>query len=101
MFDLAAVIEKSGGISYVDLKEGEPAMLNVALNDVLSLGQYDVNGLSTVKIDGDVGDTVQLTQGGDGWSQHGTVTEGEESYDVYVNQDAQLLVNHKLYIVLI
>jgi hypothetical protein len=101
VFDLAAVIEKSGGISFVDLKDCKPAKLNVALNDVLSLGQYGVNGLSTVKIDGDAGDTVQLTQGGDGWSQHGTVTEGEESYDVYVNQDAQLLVNHNLYIVLI
>jgi hypothetical protein len=65
-----------------------------------------VNGLSTVKIDGDAGDsghttTVQLTQGGEGWSQHGTVTEGAQSYDVYVNQDAQLLVNHKLHTVII
>jgi hypothetical protein len=106
VFDLAAVVEKSGGVSHVDLKVGEPAVLNVALNDVLSLGEHDVNGLSTVKIDGDVGDsghttTVQLTQDGAGWSQHGTVTEGAQSYDVYVNQDAQLLVNHKLHTVII
>jgi hypothetical protein len=65
VFDLAAVVEKSGGVSHVDLKVGEPATLNVALNDVLSLGEHDVNGLSTVKIDGDAGDTVQLTQGGE------------------------------------
>jgi len=72
----------------------------------LSLGEHDVNGLSTVKIDGDAGDsgyltTVQLTQDGAGWSQHGTVTDGTQSYDVYVNQDAQLLVNHKLHTVII
>jgi hypothetical protein len=101
VFDLAAVVEKSGGVSHVDLKIGEPATLNVALSDVLSLGEHDVNGLSTVKIDGDAGDTVQLTQGGEGWSQHGTVTDGAQSYDVYVNQDAQLLVNHKLHTVII
>jgi hypothetical protein len=101
VFDLAAVVEKSGGVSHVDLKVGEPATLNVALNDVLSLGEHDVNGLSTVKIDGDAGDTVQLTQDGAGWSQHGTVTDGAQSYDVYVNQDAQLLVNHKLHTVII
>jgi hypothetical protein len=55
VFDLAAVVEKSGGVSHVDLKVGEPATLNVALSDVLSLGEHDVNGLSTVKIDGDAG----------------------------------------------
>jgi hypothetical protein len=76
------------------------------LSDVLSLGDHDVNGLSTVKIDGDAGGTVQLitgqlTLGGEGWSQHGTVTDGAQSYDVYVNQDAQLLVNHKLHTVII
>jgi hypothetical protein len=106
VFDLAAVVEKSGGVSHVDLKVGEPAILNVALNDVLSLGEHDVNGLSTVKIDGDAGDTVQLitgelTQGGEGWSQHGTVTDGAQSYDVYVNQDAQLLVNQRLHTIII
>jgi len=42
-----------------------------------------------------------LTQGGEGWSQHGTVIDGAQSYDVYVNQDAQLLVNHKLHTVII
>jgi hypothetical protein len=101
VFDLAAVVEKSGGVSHVDLKVGEPATLNVALSDVLSLGEHDVNGLSTVKIDGDAGDTVQLNQDGEGWSQHGTVTDGAQSYDVYVNQDAQLLVNHKLNTIII
>jgi hypothetical protein len=101
VFDLAAVVEKSGGVSHVALQVGEPATLNVALSDVLSLGEHDVNGLSTVKIDGDAGDTVQLTQDGAGWSQHGTVTDGAQSYDVYVNQDAQLLVNHKLNTVII
>jgi hypothetical protein len=101
IFDLAAVVEKSGGVSHVALKAGEPATLNIALSDVLSLGEHDVNGLSTVKIDGEAGYTVQLTQGGEGWSQHGTVTDGAQSYDVYVNQDAQLLVNHKLNTVII
>jgi hypothetical protein len=93
-------------VSHVDLRAGEAAKLNVALNDVLSLGETDVHGLSTVKIDGDESDTVQLitgqsTQGGEGWSQHGTVIEGEQNYDVYVNQDAQLLVNHKVHTVII
>jgi hypothetical protein len=106
VFDLAAVVEKSGGVSHVDLKVGEAATLNVTLTDVLSFGEQDVHGLSTVKIDGDESDTLQLitgqsTQGGEGWSQHGTVIEGEHSYDVYVNQDAQLLVNHKVHTVII
>jgi hypothetical protein len=106
VFDLAAVVEKSSGVAYVDLKVGEPATLNVALTDVLTLGEDGVDGLSTVKIDGDESDTVQLitgqsTPGGEGWSQHGTVTEGEQSYDVYVNQEAQLLVNHKIHTVII
>jgi hypothetical protein len=106
VFDLAALVEKRGGIAIVDLKAGEPATLHVMLNDVLTLGEYDVNGLSTVKIDGDAGDTVQLItgqldQGGEGWSQHGTVIDGSQSYDVYVNQDAQLLVNHKLNTIII
>jgi hypothetical protein len=111
VFDLAAVVEKSGGVSHVDLKVGEPATLNVALSDVLSLGEHDVNGLSTVRIDGDASDsrylttvqliTGQLTHGGEGWSQHGTVTDGAQSYDVYVNQNAQLLVNSKLHTIII
>ena len=103
---MAALVEKIGGVSHVDLKVGEPANLNIALTDVLSLGEQDLHGLSTVKIDGDESDIVQLitgqsTQGGEGWSQHGTVIESEQSYDVYVNQDAQLLVNHKVHIVII
>jgi hypothetical protein len=102
VFDLAAVIEQGGSVAHVDLKLGDPATLNVSLQDVLAHGEQDsVSGLATVRIDGDAGDTVQLAQAGEGWSQTGTVTDGTQSYDVYVNQEAQLLVNHKVHTVII
>ena len=69
---------------------------------MLAHGEHDgASGLATVRIDGDAGDTVQLAQAGEGWSQTGTVTDGAQSYDVYVNQEAQLLVNHKVHTVII
>jgi hypothetical protein len=102
VFDLAAVIEQGGSVAHVDLKLGDPATLNVSLQDVLAHGEHDgASGLATVRIDGDAGDTVQLAQAGEGWSQTGTVTDGAQSYDVYVNQEAQLLVNHKVHTVII
>jgi hypothetical protein len=102
VFDLAAVIEQGGSVAHVDLKLGDPATLNVSLQDVLAHGEHDgASGLATVRIDGDAGDTVQLAQAGEGWSQTGTVTDGTQSYDVYVNQEAQLLVSHKLNILFI
>jgi hypothetical protein len=102
VFDLAALIEQGGSVAHVDLKLGDPATLNVSLQDVLAHGEQDgASGLATVRIDGDAGDTVQLAQAGEGWSQTGTVTDGAQSYDVYVNQEAQLLVNHKVHTVII
>ena len=102
VFDLAELVQKTNAGAYVDLHTGSAATINVSLHDVLTLGAPDVNtGLASVKIDGELGDTVQLDHAGSGWSQHGTVIDGSQSYDVYVNQDAQLLVNHKLNTVII
>jgi hypothetical protein len=70
----------------------------VTLHDVLALGNQDIgSGLTTVRIDGGTDDTVQLAQADGNWTQSGTVTDGAESYAIYVNQEAQLLVNQKIH----
>ena len=102
VFDLSAVVDKSGPVAHVNMNPTETATLNVSLQDVLSSGGHDaISGLATVKIDGGAGDTVQLAQAGEGWHQAGSVTDGAQSYDVYVNQEAQLLVSHKIQTIII
>ena len=98
VFDLSAVIDKTGTVPYVDLNASPAATLNVSLQDVLTLGNQDLgSGLTTVRIDGGTDDTVQLAQADGNWTQSGTVTDGAESYAIYVNQEAQLLVNQKIH----
>jgi hypothetical protein len=98
VFDLSAVIDKTGSVPHVDLNASPAATLNVSLQDVLTLGNQDLgSGLTTVRIDGGTDDTVQLAQADGNWTQSGTVTDGAESYAIYVNQEAQLLVNQKIH----
>jgi flagellar hook assembly protein FlgD len=96
VFDLAA-IAKAAGISKVDMTNAQADQLNVTLADVLAVGTPDIlSGTSQVTITGDSG-VVNLTAGGSGWSLAGPQTDGADTYMVYVNQNAHLLVNDKIH----
>jgi hypothetical protein len=98
-FDLAAAIQQAGS-SKVTLSNTQSDTLNVTLSDVLSFGQTDIAGVHQVTIDGSAADTVQLANAGTGWTQTGTVSDGAETYMVYVNGNAQLLINDKIHTVI-
>jgi hypothetical protein len=99
VFDLAAVANAAGS-SNINLTNTTAETLRVAMSDVLEVGEADIlTGISTVRLTGDVADTVQLTGEG-GWSLAGTTTDGSENYLVYVNQNAQLLINDKINVVI-
>jgi hypothetical protein len=98
-FDLAAAIQQAGS-SKVTLGNTQSDTLKVTLSDVLSLGQADIPGVHQVTIDGTAADTVQLANAGAGWTQTGTVSDGAETYMVYVNGNAQLLINDKIHTVI-
>jgi len=102
VFDLAAVVQASG-TTKVNLANTTAETLKVTLSDVLAVGEADIlSGTSQVTITGDSGDTVQLaSDGGSGWSLAGTHTDGAETYMVYVNQNAHLLVNDKIHTVIV
>jgi len=99
VFDLAAAIQQAGS-NNVTLSNTQRDTLKVTLSDVLSLAEPDIAGVHQVTIDGAAGDTVQLANAGAGWSQSGTVTDGAETYMVYVNGNAQLLINDKIHTVI-
>jgi hypothetical protein len=101
VFDLAA-IAKAAGTSKVDMSNAQGDTLKVTLADVLAVGTPDIlSGTSTVTITGDSGDVVQLTgSAGAGWSLAGTQTDGADTYMVYVNQNAHLMVNDKIHLVI-
>jgi len=100
VFDLAAVAQAAGG-SNINLANTNADTLKVTLSDVLAVGEADIlSGTSSVTVTGDAGDTVQLAGAG-GWSLAGTTTDGAETYMVYVNQNAQLLVNDKVQTIIV
>jgi len=101
VFDLAAVA-KAAGTSKVDMSNAQADTLNVTLADVLAVGAPDIlHGTSQVTITGDSGDVVHLTgTAGAGWSLAGTQTDGADTYMVYVNQNAHLLVNEKIHLII-
>jgi len=100
VFDLAAVA-KAAGSANINLSKTDAHTLNVTLADVLAVGAPDIlNGSTQVTITGDSGDTVQL-DGGSGWSLAGTTTDGADTYMVYVNQNAHLLVNDKIHTIIV
>jgi hypothetical protein len=73
--------------------------LNVSLQDVLSVGE-NISGIHQLTIDGSLGDTVHLSNSGSGWHAAGSVTNGADSYMVYVNANANLLVNDHINVVI-
>jgi len=100
VFDLAA-IAKAAGTSKVDMTNAQADQLNVTLADVLAVGTPDIlSGTSQVTITGDSGDVVHLAAGGSGWSLAGTQTDGADTYMVYVNANAHLLVNDKIHLII-
>jgi len=99
-FDLAAAVQQAGS-SNVNLGNSSADTLNVSLSDVLSFGQTDIAGVHHVTINGDGSDTVQLSSAGAGWTAAGAVTEGADTYMVYVNANAQLLINDKIHTVIV
>jgi len=99
-FDLAAAVQQAGS-SSVNLGNASVDTLKVSLNDVLSLGQTDIAGIHHVTINGDATDTVQLSSAGAGWTAAGAVTEGCDTYMIYVNTNAQLLINDKIHTVIV
>jgi len=100
VFDLAA-IAKAAGTSKVDMTNAQADQLNVTLADVLAVGTPDIlHGTSQVIITGDSGDVVHLAAGGSGWSLAGTQTDGADTYMVYVNANAHLLVNDKIHLII-
>jgi hypothetical protein len=101
--DLARVIRDTNTLvntGHVDLTKTETFKnLNVSLQDVLSVGE-NLSGVHQLTIDGTAGDTLHLADAGSGWHAAGTVTDGADSYMVYVNDNAHLLVNDHIRIVI-
>jgi len=97
VFDLAAVAQAAGGAN-INLANAQAETLKVTLADVLAVGEADIlSGQSSVTINGDASDTVQLAGT---WSYAGTQQDGADTYMVYVNQNAQLLVNDKIHTII-
>jgi hypothetical protein len=85
---------------HVDLTKANTVKnLNVSLHDVLAVGE-NLSGIHQLTIDGTASDTLHLANTGTGWHAAGTVTDGGESYMVYVNANAHLLVNDHIHIVI-
>jgi len=99
-FDLAAAVQQSGS-SKVNLDNASSDTLKVSLTDVLSLGQTDIAGVHHVTINGGASDTVQLSSATAGWTAAGSVSDGADTYMVYVNANAQLLINDKIHTVIV
>ena len=74
----------------------------MTLADLLAVGMPDIlNGTSQATIAGDPGDVVHLTgAAGSGWSLIGTQTDGADTYMVQVKQNAHLLFNDKVHMII-
>jgi hypothetical protein len=83
----------------IDLRNSQPDRLKLSLNDVLAAGQPDILfGKTRVKITGDSGDSIYLGADSTTWSTAGSMQDGADSYMVYVNSHAQLLISDKVQI---
>jgi hypothetical protein len=101
--DLERAIRNTSALvdtGHVDLTKANTFKnLNVRLQDVLSVGE-NLSGVHQLTIDGTASDTLHLANSGSGWHAAGTVSDGGESYMVYVNANAHLLVNDHIHIVI-
>jgi hypothetical protein len=97
-FDLSTN-KKSISSGKIDLRNAQPDRLKLSFNDVLVAGQPDIFfGKTRVTITGDSGDSVYLGADTTMWSAAGSVHDGADSYMVYVNTHAQLLISDKVQI---
>ena len=94
-------IPRAAGTSKVDMTSAQADTLNVILANVLVVGMPDIlNGTSQVTITGDSVVVIHLIgAAGSGWSLVGTQTDGADTYMVYVNRNAHLLVNDKVHLI--
>jgi hypothetical protein len=110
MFQIAPVIDLERALrhinglestGHVDLNKAQTFKnLNVSLQDVLVFGE-DLSGVHQLTIDGTSSDTLHLANAGSGgWHAAGAANDGGDSYMVYVNANAQLLVNDQIHIVI-
>jgi hypothetical protein len=98
-FDLSVAKKSMGTTGSIDLRNSESDHLKLSLNDVLAVGQPDILfGKTRVTITGDAGDSVYLGADSTTWHATGSVHDGAESYLVYVNSHAQLLISDKVQI---
>jgi hypothetical protein len=85
---------------HVDLTKVDTAKhLSVTLQDVLAVGE-NLSGIHQLTVNGNASDTLHLAGSASGWHSAGTVADGADSYAVYVNANAQLMVNDKIHIVI-
>ena len=95
-FDLSAA-KKITNIGKIDLRNSLSDSVKLSLDDVLAASQPDIlYGKTRLKITGDSGDSIYLGADSTTWSAAGSIHDGAESYMIYVNSSAQLLINDKM-----
>lgn len=102
--DLTAITHADlASTEAIDITGSGNNTLRLSLRDVIELGSsnaFNVNPSATdtrvqLMITGDNGDAVQLTDLG-GWSSSGTFSYAGETYNVYNNGNAQLLIDQNM-----
>ena len=102
--DLTAITQADlASTEAIDITGSGNNTLRLTLRDVIELGSsnaFNVNTSATdtrvqLMITGDNGDAVQLTDLGS-WSQSGTFIHAGETYNVYNNGNAQLLIDQNM-----
>ncbi|MFY7942896.1 MAG: beta strand repeat-containing protein, partial [Burkholderiaceae bacterium] len=102
--DLTAITQADlASTDIIDITGSGNNTLRLSMRDVLEMGSsnaFNVNTSATdtrvqLMITGDSGDAVQLTDLGS-WSQSGTFSYAGETYNVYNNGNAQLLIDQNM-----
>jgi hypothetical protein len=102
--DLTAITQADlASTEAIDITGSGNNTLRLSMRDVLEMGSsnaFNVNTSATdtrvqLMITGDNGDAVQLTDLGS-WSQSGTFIHAGETYNVYNNGNAQLLIDQNM-----
>jgi hypothetical protein len=78
-------------IEVIDLTGIGNNSLTITRIDLLDLSGSTAGGIKTLTVRGNAGDTVSASDAG--WSNNGTLVIGGETYDVFRNGAARLLVD--------
>ena len=99
LLDLSSVLQSNQEINVVNMANNENNMLNVTLGDLLTNSEQETvvaDGKSTLMIQGDKGDVINLSDllpdgsdVGDWAKAEGTVTVDGIQYEVYQHSDAE------------